>query len=106
MKIPIYILFFLIIGQWAKGQPKHYSTANAHSHNDYEQVLPFYNAYARHFGSIEADVWAIDGTLYVAHDRGRIDSVRTFKNLYLEPLIHRIRANDGQPYQNGQSLQL
>jgi len=38
-----------------------YSTINAHSHNDYSQDIPFFLAYKAHFGSIEADIWAVDG---------------------------------------------
>lgn len=106
MKTSVYILLFLALAQLAVGQGKHYSTENAHSHNDYEQNLPFYDAYARHFGSIEADLWAVDGTLYVAHDSSDIASDRTFEKLYLKPLLHRISVNGGQPYKNGQSLQL
>src|SRR5699024_5314638 len=30
----------------------------------------------------------------------------TFEKLYLKPLLHRISVNGGQPYKNGQSLQL
>ncbi len=87
------------------GQPVYYTTANAHSHNDYEQALPFYNAYARHFGSIEADVWAVDGTLYVAHNRDQITEKRTLHKLYLDPLISRLKVNDRKAYDNGQPLQ-
>lgn len=87
-------------------QSRHYSTANAHSHNDYEHALPFYDAYARHFGSIEADVWAIKGKLYVAHSKNEIKPERTFKKLYLDPLIRRMEINGGQPYKNGSPLQL
>ena len=87
-------------------QSVHYTTANAHSHNDYEHSLPFYDAYARHFGSIEADVWAIDGTLYVAHNRNQVVRSRTLKTLYLDPLINRIKVNNGKAYSDGQSLQL
>lgn len=106
--VSTFFLICLILSSvhFSKAQVKQYTTANAHSHNDYEQALPFYDAYARHFGSIEADVWAMGETLYVAHNRSEIDSGHTFKKLYLDPLIHRILVNHGQPYENGQSLQL
>jgi len=80
--------------------------ANGHSHNDYEHALPFYDAYARHYGSIEADVWAVNDTLYVAHGRDQIAADRTFRNLYLDPLITRLGVTDGRLYKNEQPLQL
>lgn len=99
-------IFFFIIAAAASAQPLHYTTTNAHSHNDYEQALPFYNAYARHFGSIEADVWAVDGKLMVAHEKDHIQPDRTFKNLYLKPLLKRLKANNGKAYQDREQLQL
>ncbi len=40
-----------------------YTIANTHSHNDYEQPIPFWTAYNAQFGSIEADVFLVDGRL-------------------------------------------
>lgn len=40
-----------------------------HSHNDYDQARPFWGAYEANAASIEADIWLIDGAIYVAHDR-------------------------------------
>jgi alkaline phosphatase len=40
----------------------HYTIANTHSHNDYEQPIPFWTAYNAQFGSIEADIFLIDGS--------------------------------------------
>ena len=36
-----------------------------HSHNDYWRDLPFYSALRAGAVSVEADVWLINGTLYV-----------------------------------------
>lgn len=36
-----------------------------HSHNDYWRDVPFYSGLAAGAISTEADVWLIDGTLYV-----------------------------------------
>jgi hypothetical protein len=36
--------------------------------------------------SIEADIWLVDGVLYVGHDVEDLRSDRTFKALYLDPL--------------------
>ena len=57
-----------------------------HSHNDYEQNVPFWKAYSVGVRSIEADVFLVDNNLYVAHPRKEIDSVRSLEALYLEPL--------------------
>ncbi|MGA0558764.1 alkaline phosphatase [Larkinella sp. VNQ87] len=89
-------------------QPKMlYTTAQAHSHNDYEQQIPFWQAYHQAFGSIEVDVHAQNGTLYVAHDAGDIDPSRTFETLYIQPLVHQVQIGKGQIYpKTAQPLQL
>jgi alkaline phosphatase len=84
----------------------HYTMENGHSHNDYEHALPFYDAYARHFGSIEADLWAENGKLFVSHTQAQIKQNRTFTSLYLDPLVSRLKANDGYAYKNREPLQL
>ena len=90
----------------ARAQSEGYPTARAHSHNDYEQMLPFYNAYARHFGSIEADVWAVGDTLLVGHDQKDLRPERTLQQLYIRPLIRQMKMHHGKAYADGQSLQL
>jgi hypothetical protein len=59
---------------------------NAHSHNDYSQPDPFFHAYKRGFESIEADVFILNKTLFVAHDEKDIKQGRTLKQLYLDPI--------------------
>ncbi len=87
-------------------QPKAYTLANGHSHNDYEQQRPFYAAYEMGFGSIEADVFLKDGELYVAHNFKDISPERTLKALYLAPILKEISQHNGWPYANRQELQL
>ena len=70
-----------------------YTTLNAHSHNDYAQATPFFLAYNAHFGSIEADIWAVDGNLFVAHSKDEITVERTLDSLYLQPVVKLFRAN-------------
>ncbi|PHN05958.1 phosphatidylinositol-specific phospholipase C/glycerophosphodiester phosphodiesterase family protein [Flavilitoribacter nigricans] len=71
----------------------------AHAHNDYEHERPLLDALDHGFTSIEADVFAIDGDLYVYHNRpDQVDPARTLKQLYLEPLRERISKNNGQVY--------
>ncbi|RIV20568.1 alkaline phosphatase [Fibrisoma montanum] len=75
-----------------------YSPAQAHSHNDYEQTIPFWQAYDQQFGSIEADIYARDGQLYVAHAPADIKPSRTLEALYINPMVEKVRANKGKVY--------
>jgi alkaline phosphatase len=59
---------------------------NAHSHNDYNQAVPFYHAFNSGFGSVEADVFLVNGKLLVAHDEKNLQAKRTLKAMYLDPI--------------------
>lgn len=102
------LLFCLVLGHSGslKAQPNAYTTANAHSHNDYEQERPFHASYELGFGSIEADVFLQDGELYVAHNQQDIKPERTLRALYLEPLLQKVSENKGFPYPKRRELQL
>lgn len=71
-----------------------------HSHNDYERSEPFHNAYKRHVASIEADIFAKEGRLHVAHTHEEIDLKRTLESLYFDPLQEKIEKNGGQVYED------
>ncbi|CAM3735229.1 alkaline phosphatase [Mucilaginibacter galii] len=74
-------------------------TANrSHSHNDYKQNIPFLQAYYAGAGSIEADVFLLNGKLYVAHERKEITEDRTLTDLYLKPLVAFFKKNGNRPY--------
>lgn len=77
-----------------------YSTSNAHSHNDYEQKIPFYLAYNKHFGSIEADIWDVYGELFVAHTKKEITTARTLDSLYIIPIVKLFKENRGMAWPN------
>src|SRR5476649_1376649 len=64
-----------------------------HSHNDYNNTIPFYKAFYAGFNSIEADVFYIDGKLLVAHDRKYISPERSLKELYLDPLVYALQKD-------------
>ncbi|MEO7488793.1 MAG: alkaline phosphatase, partial [Ferruginibacter sp.] len=70
MKLFSAFLFFLVIGcsTLLFAQPAFYTVANAHSHNDYNQHSPYFQAYTEGFGSIEADIHLRNGALIVGHD--------------------------------------
>ena len=93
--LPFLFLIFICQGLYAQ---THYTAANVHAHNDYEQPVPFFAAYAAQAGSIEADVFLRDGDLYVAHDLKDIRPDRTLEALYLKPLQKKIKQNNGTPY--------
>lgn len=71
---------------------------NAFSHNDYWRPIPLLDALAFRYNCVEADLWLMDGELYVSHDRPEPNPAITFENLYLKPLAARIQANSGQVY--------
>ncbi|PAW94805.1 hypothetical protein CKK33_15420 [Mucilaginibacter sp. MD40] len=77
----------------SNAQNRNYTVADAHSHNDYKNSIPFFRAYEKGFGSIEADCFAVDGQLIVAHTKQEIDLKRTLKALYLEPLAQKFQQD-------------
>ena len=76
----------------------------AHSHNDYEHERPLFDALDCKFKSIEADVFSIGDSLFVAHDFDKVQTGRTLRQLYLEPLKERIAAGNGSVYGNGEEI--
>jgi alkaline phosphatase len=93
------LLFFVLFPcMHVLAQPAVYTTANAHSHNDYQQPAPFFNAYNLEYGSMEADVYLSENELYVAHTAKDVELHRTFENLYLSPLADMIKKNGGNVY--------
>jgi glycerophosphoryl diester phosphodiesterase len=65
----------------------------AHAHNDYEHTRPLLDALEQGFGSVEADVYPIDGELLVAHDFKNVKKDRTLERLYLAPLKKHFETN-------------
>jgi hypothetical protein len=78
----------------------------AHAHNDYRHNRPLLDALAHGFCSVEADIFLVDGDLFVAHDREEIRPDRTLRGLYLDPLRKRIKQNGGRVYRNGPEFTL
>lgn len=106
MKKAVFILSGVMLATGASAQIRQYTMAQAHSHNDYERATPFYAAASLQFGSIEADVHLKDGVIYVAHDASAITSFRTFKEMYLQPVLRQFALYNGQPYADGAPMQL
>ena len=96
-------------GIWSQNHAQNYlnyRVSNAHSHNDYMQDVPFWDAYYAHFGSIEADVFLVKGELWVAHTEKDLSPDRTLKNMYLNNISRQIKLNKGHIYKDNQKLQL
>ncbi|EMI15723.1 alkaline phosphatase [Rhodopirellula maiorica SM1] len=67
----------------------------AHAHNDYAHPRPLLDALDHGFTSVEADVYLVDGELWVAHSQDELKPERTLQSLYLNPLRERVRQNNG-----------
>lgn len=88
------LLVAALIGHTADPKP----LVNGHSHNDYQQLRPLWNALESGLCSIEADVFLVDGDLLVGHNRTDVDPSRTLDSLYLKPLAKLARAHGGRLY--------
>jgi len=49
--------------------------------------VPFYSGLSQGAISTEADVWLLNGTLYVGHEPAALTDKRTLQSLYLEPIL-------------------
>ncbi len=78
----------------------------AHAHNDYEHDRPLLDALDQGFCSVEADVFAIDGELRIAHNRRDTKPGRTLEKFYLDPLLERVKANKGSVHEGGPDFTL
>lgn len=77
-----------------------------HSHNDYEQRVPFYQAYAQQLASIEADVFATGkkNELLVAHNKENLSEAPTLDEAYLKPLVNLFKQNKGKAWKNSDQI--
>jgi len=62
----------------------------AYAHNDYRNARPLLDALALGYRGVEADVFRVDSTLLVGHDRKELRGGRSFVRLYLDPLRTRL----------------
>ncbi len=79
---------------------------HAHAHNDYEHPRPLLDALDQGFGSIEADIYLVEGRLLVAHNLKDVKPERTLEALYLDPLRARVQQNAGRVYRGGPTITL
>ena len=99
------VMVGLLLGVGA-GRAEPVPLIRAHAHNDYEHARPLFDALDCGFGSIEADVHLVNGTLLVSHDAKDVKAGRTLEALYLAPLRERVRANGGRVYRGGPTIVL
>lgn len=90
MKKILILLAFLLPLTLAAQQP-----VILHSHNDYERLAPFWEAYSQHCRSIEADVFLHKGQLLVGHEEKKLKAENSFAALYVDPIVRTFRANGG-----------
>lgn len=101
MRLSKKIWAILALAVFSKNQAQNYlnyNVSNAHSHNDYMQEIPFWQAYYANFGSIEADVFLVKGQLWVAHTEKELSPERTLESLYLNNISKQIKLNKGHVY--------
>ncbi len=79
-----FLLFYFVFIHFSYGQT--FDQVKVHSHNDYLQDNPFWEAYKNGAYSIEVDVFLRNGTLFVAHDESEIETEDEIETLYLKPL--------------------
>lgn len=77
-------------------QLKNYTVADAHAHNDYMHRVPFNTAWNAGFGSIEADVFPVNGVLLVSHSKKELQPERTLDSLYIQPLLRELQKNSNR----------
>ncbi|GGC03877.1 alkaline phosphatase [Dyadobacter sediminis] len=98
--IPVLFCTFLFFNETLAQNAVSYTAAQAHSHNDYEQNIPFLRAYYQQFGSVEADIFLHNDSIFVAHEVSHIKPANTLKELYLKPIAARVQENKGSIYPN------
>ncbi|KAI0788558.1 hypothetical protein C8Q75DRAFT_768858 [Abortiporus biennis] len=65
-----------------------------HSHNDYWRDVPLLTALSFGVASVEADVFLINGTLFVGHEEGALTKDRTLASLYIQPLLQVLKSQN------------
>jgi alkaline phosphatase len=67
-----------------------------HSHNDYHQAEPLYNAVRNQAWSIEADIYLVGDKILVAHDTEELATAPSLEDLYLRPIQKLFKQNRGR----------
>lgn len=91
------VILFLIV--YTSGFSQKKNKPFIHSHNDYYQAIPFWQAFSCGLNSIEIDVFLKNDTLFVTHSESEIVSDRDIENLYLIPLQNALELGYGNDLQ-------
>ncbi|KAH7113774.1 hypothetical protein B0J11DRAFT_445898 [Dendryphion nanum] len=67
-----------------------------HSHNDYWRRVPLYEALRYGCTGVEADVWLFDNDLFVGHSTNALTKDRTFRAMYVDPLVQILDIQNAQ----------
>lgn len=89
-------IFNLFCSLISAQEPSSYS----HSHNDYMQDAPLFDALDNGMKSIEIDVCLDGNNLKVSHDPLMLNLKKTLEEQYLDPLREWIKLSGGNVYQN------
>ncbi|KAJ8122358.1 hypothetical protein ONZ43_g1427 [Nemania bipapillata] len=71
---------------------------DCHSHNDYEQNIPVFEALSAGCISMEADVWLFNGDVIIGHLLPTLG--RTLRAQYVNPLLAILNHNGGSMYKS------
>jgi alkaline phosphatase len=71
----------------------HAQTVLIHSHNDYEQAEPLTNALRNKVYAFEADIYLVNDTLKVAHDKKDLATAPSLNSLYIQPIVNLFKVN-------------
>ncbi|CBX96700.1 hypothetical protein LEMA_P109650.1 [Plenodomus lingam JN3] len=70
---------------------------HCHSHNDYWRRVPLYDALRWGCTGVEADVWLFDEELHVGHSTNALTPNRTFRSMYVDPLVKLLDHQNQNP---------
>jgi hypothetical protein len=96
MNRPLLLIFLSIICWSLSGIAQQTAAQQIHAHNDYEKPEPLMAAIRHGAGSIEADVFLVNGKLMVAHSQDGIRPGRTLDSLYLNPIARLCQQYNGR----------
>ncbi len=92
---PGFLLAVIFIFQFNGISAQFLEHHNGHSHNDYEQRTPLFDALKHGYTSIEVDIQYHEDKLAVAHDPEDLNSKPSLRDLYLSPLDSIIQVHEG-----------
>lgn len=91
VRVTLHLTTLLLVGIFSN----QVSGQKIHSHNDYEQDVPFWNAFSSGLASYEVDIFLKNDALYATHEESEIIGDRTIETLYLQPIQHAIALKLG-----------